>query len=235
MFNRFVLLSLVASASVFAENPEADTTKISETFGHMIGKNLKSLGLELDMELIVKGMKDQATGKNAPMTEDQCREAVLVRQASNNLKAAESFLIENAKNTEIVSLEQGKVQYKVDHKGEGAKVEAANSPLIKYIGKYLDGTVFGQSREAEVLSLEGAIPGFSKGLIGMQEGEKRTLYIHPELAYGTKGILPPNSLLTFEVEIVKANTVEEAVPNTLILETQSDAIGEGNLDASAVR
>jgi peptidylprolyl isomerase len=67
----------------------------------------------------------------------------------------------------------------------------------------------------------------------MQEGEKRTLYIHPEFAYGTKGILPPNSLLTFEVEIVKANAAEEAVPNSLILESQSPS--ENKLDTSTVR
>ena len=42
-------------------------------------------------------------------------------------------------------------------------------------------------------------------MLGMKEGEKRKIFIHPEYAYGTKGSLPPNSLLTFEIEIVKAN------------------------------
>lgn len=233
MFCRFLTVSLIASTCLFAEEAKADTTKISETFGHMIGKNLKSLGLDLDMELVFKGMKDQASGKTPPLTEEECREAVLTYQASNNLKAAETFLKENAKNNEIIALEEGKVQYKVEKKGEGAKVESNFSPLIRYVGKYLDGTIFGQSREAEILSLEKAIPGFSKGLVGMQEGEKRTLYIHPELAYGTKGILPPNSLLTFEVEIVKANTVEENLPNSLIIEADSKA--ETELDAPALR
>ena len=40
----------------------------------------------------------------------------------------------------------------------------------------------------------------------MKEGEKRVIYIHPDLAYGTYGSLPPNSLLIFEIEVVKANT-----------------------------
>ncbi len=233
MFYRFLTVSLIASTCLFAEEAKTDTTKISETFGHMIGKNLKSLGLDLDMELVFKGMKDQASGKTAPLTEEECRQAVLTYQASNNLKAAETFLKENAKNNEVIALEEGKVQYKVEKKGEGAKVESNFSPLIRYVGKYLDGSIFGQSREAEILSLEGAIPGFSKGLVGMQEGEKRTLYIHPELAYGTKGILPPNSLLTFEVEIVKANTVEENLPNSLIIEADSKT--ETELDAPALR
>ena len=46
----------------------------------------------------------------------------------------------------------------------------------------------------------------------MKEGEKRTVYIHPDLAYGTNGYLPPpNSLLTFDIEIIKANApIKEA-------------------------
>ncbi len=40
----------------------------------------------------------------------------------------------------------------------------------------------------------------------MKEGEKRTIYIHPEKAYGVTGHLPPNSLLIFDVEIIKAHS-----------------------------
>ncbi|CRH46510.1 peptidyl-prolyl cis-trans isomerase [Chlamydia trachomatis] len=39
----------------------------------------------------------------------------------------------------------------------------------------------------------------------MKEGEVRVLYIHPDLAYGTAGQLPPNSLLIFEVKLIEAN------------------------------
>ena len=40
----------------------------------------------------------------------------------------------------------------------------------------------------------------------MKEGEKRRLYVHPELGYGTTGQLPPNELLIFDIEVVKANS-----------------------------
>jgi peptidylprolyl isomerase len=40
----------------------------------------------------------------------------------------------------------------------------------------------------------------------MKEGESRRLFIHPDLAYGVAGHLPPNSLLIFDIEIVKADT-----------------------------
>jgi peptidylprolyl isomerase len=97
------------------------------------------------------------------------------------------------------------VQYKVEKAGEGVTVQEHDSPLLRYTGKFLDGTVFGSSKEDELISLDETLPGFTKGIIGMKEGEKRTLFIHPDLGYGTSGYLPPNSLLTFEVEVLKAN------------------------------
>ena len=78
-----------------------------------------------------------------------------------------------------------------------------------------------------MVSLDETIPGFSKGIIGMKEGEKRTLYIHPDLAYGVNGNLPPNSLLTFEIEIVKANSPQEQ--DTLMSSTASYAEEDGEL------
>jgi len=241
MFSRFLVISTITVSSLAAEEAKVETTPVSEAFGHLIAKNISSLGLDLDMELVLKGMKDQKSGKDSPMTEEECiqaisaaRQALFNQKAESNLQLAETFLKENAKNTEVVSLEEGKVQYKVEKKGEGAKVEANFSPLIRYVGKYLDGSIFGESSEAEVLSLTDSIPGFSKGLVGMQEGEKRTLYIHPELAYGTKGRLSPNSLLTFEVEVVKANTIEENLSDSLIIESLAEPNAQA-LDAPAVR
>jgi peptidylprolyl isomerase len=40
----------------------------------------------------------------------------------------------------------------------------------------------------------------------MKEGEKRRLYVHPDLGYGTTGQLPPNELLIFDIEVVKADS-----------------------------
>lgn len=49
------------------------------------------------------------------------------------------------------------------------------------------------------------IPGFDKGVIGMKVGEKKTLTLPPAEAYGTEGrppVIPPNSTLIFEVELL---------------------------------
>ncbi|MBN2098016.1 MAG: FKBP-type peptidyl-prolyl cis-trans isomerase [Dehalococcoidia bacterium] len=48
------------------------------------------------------------------------------------------------------------------------------------------------------------IKGWDEGLVGMKEGETRTLTIPPEQAYGAigQGDIPPNATLTFEVKLV---------------------------------
>ena len=189
-----------------------DIEKISESFGHLIGKNLTSLGFNFDMQAVVQGLKDSSLGKNAPMTEVECIQAITAiqesafkEQSAINLAKAEDFLKKNRKAKHVVSLEKGKVQFKVEKEGKGDALKANLSPVIRYVGKFLDGTVFGQSTEDEPISLDEMIPGLRQGMEGMKEGEKRTIFIHPELAYGTRGSLPPNSLLTFEIELIQAD------------------------------
>ncbi|MBS0653546.1 MAG: FKBP-type peptidyl-prolyl cis-trans isomerase [Verrucomicrobia bacterium] len=192
---------------------QLDISKISEAFGHLISKNIETTGVQFDIAQVIKGLQDAASGKESPMTEVECiqaitavQETIFKEQSEKNLKKAQEFLSSNSKEKNVVSLAEGKVQYKVEKEGSGAIVESHYSPLIHYTGKFLDGSVFGASKEDEMLSLDEIIPGLKAGLIGMKEGEKRTIYIHPDMAYGTNGYLPPNSLLTFEIELVKANS-----------------------------
>ena len=198
------------------ESEKIDIEKVSEAFGHLIGKNLGSLGFEFDMAQVIKGIKDSSLGKEPPMNETECVQAISLVQeeafqklAADNLKNADTFMSTNAKERGIKELEKNKLQYKIEKEGTGTVVEEHFSPMIRYTGKFLDGKVFGASQEDEMISLDETIEGFSQGIVGMKEGEKRTLFIHPDLGYGTNGYLPPNSTLVFEIEVVKANAVIE--------------------------
>jgi len=228
MFLRYFLVASILFGSTFLwseeKQEEIDIAKVSEAFGHLIGKNIDTLGVDFDIKYVIKGLQDSIKGDAAPMSEVECVQAISTaqetafkKQAAENLSKAEAFLKDNAKRSGVVSIEEGKLQYKVEQKGKGALIESNFAPKIKYVGKYLDGTIFGASKEAETISLDETIAGFTKGLVGMREGEKRMLYIHPDYGYGTAGYLPPNSLLTFEIEVIQANSPTEEQTETLTL------------------
>jgi len=81
---------------------------------------------------------------------------------------------------------------------------------VIYTGKFANGQEFDSSAKHGgdpiefMLGKKMVIQGWDEGLQGMQVGEKRTLVIPPEIAYGKDGSgpIPPNSTLTFDVELV---------------------------------
>ncbi len=193
---------------------EVDMKKLSEAFGHFIGRNLKSPGVTFDLDSIIKGLREGAAGQPAPMTDQEYEAAMMKVQelafnklSEDNLKAADAFMTKNGQDSNIKTLVPGKLQYIILQEGTGSVVPEHGAPSIKYTAKYIDGTVFDSSEAAGgpiTIPMDQTIPGFSKGIVGMKEGEKRKLFVHPDLAYGKTGQLPPNSALVFEIEIVKA-------------------------------
>jgi len=219
-----------------SSNSELDISIISKAFGHLISKNLDTLNINFDMKEVVIGIQEHVRGVESPMTEPACLQAItqlqenaFQKQADNNLQQAEAFLEKNKLETGVIELEPGKVQYQCLNKGTGAVVEAHYSPVIRYVGKFLDGKTFGESTEEEVISLDETIQGFNKAIVGMKEGEKRRVFIHPEYGYGTAGFLPPNSLLTFEIEVIKANAPKAEEPSV----TSSSVDSTNHLDEIA--
>ncbi len=86
---------------------------------------------------------------------------------------------------------------------------------MNYTGRLEDGTVFDSNVDPNFKHVEpfiftlGAgqvISGWDKGITGMMVGEKKTLTIPPEDAYGVTGyppVIPPNATLIFEVELLE--------------------------------
>jgi len=202
------------------KNDQIDMKKLSEAFGHFIGRNLQSPGLSFELESIIKGIREGASGSPAPLSDKEyedmmaaVQERAFKEMSTTNLKSANDFMSKNSQVSGVIEVVPTKLQYTILTEGTGPTVEAHSSPKIHYTGKYQDGTVFGTSEEMGgpiTIPLDQTIPGFSKGIVGMKEGEKRRLFVHPDLGYGTTGQLPPNELLIFDIEMVKANAEPDA-------------------------
>lgn len=87
--------------------------------------------------------------------------------------------------------------------GSGAYPTVEDVALVNYKGTLPDGKVFDEGKQA-IFPLSQVVPGFTKALQQMQRGGKYTVKIPSELAYGDKqvGEIPPNTDLTFEVELI---------------------------------
>ena len=92
--------------------------------------------------------------------------------------------------------------------GDGQEATQGTSVSVNYRGTLEDGKEFDSSygRGPFEFSLGAGmvIKGWDQGVAGMKVGGKRKLVIPPELGYGSRGIgpIPPNSVLTFEVELL---------------------------------
>ncbi len=130
-------------------------------------------------------------------------------------------IIKKEKGKEVIKIER--TQKQLAHPelliedidpGKGKIAKEGDTASVHYIGKLEDGTVFDSSYKRGkpltfTLGQGRVIQGWEIGIEGIREGGKRKLTIPPELGYGesgVRGIIPPNSPLIFEVELIEIKT-----------------------------
>lgn len=93
--------------------------------------------------------------------------------------------------------------------GSGASPKPGQTVIVHYVGTLLNGNKFDSSRDRnrpfEFEIGEGrVIRGWDEGVMSMKMNGKRKLIIPPHLGYGSRdmGVIPPNSTLVFEVELL---------------------------------
>lgn len=121
------------------------------------------------------------------------------------------------------------LQYSILKKGTGVKPTEGKDIYVHYAGYLEDGTLFDSSYEAinkvygkfdqnrasqngyqpfpfKYGNKGGLIPGFLEGINNMNFNDKAIFFIPANLGYGEKGagnVIPPNSNIIFEVEILE--------------------------------
>ena len=115
-----------------------------------------------------------------------------------------------AEKQEVVTTASG-LQYVELVPGTGGEAQVGQTVVVHYTGWLKDGTKFDSSKDRNQpfrFPLGGGrvIKGWDEGVVGMKIGGTRKLIIPPHLGYGARGagqVIPPNAVLTFEVELLE--------------------------------
>jgi FKBP-type peptidyl-prolyl cis-trans isomerase len=98
--------------------------------------------------------------------------------------------------------------------GKGAEAKKGDTVVVHYVGTLTDGKEFDASKKHGKpfdfqLGAGRVIKGWDEGVAGMKVGGKRKLTVPPSLGYGARGfppVIPPNSTLVFEVELLEVKS-----------------------------
>ena len=224
------LVVLLSWAALFAQQQTVpaqtaptmtDQQKQSYSIGLNIGLNLFEQEVKIDVSSLTKGIQDGLANSKPALSEEEIRavltnlqkevsdrqEAKRKTLADKNSKDAEAYLAQNKTKEGVVTLPSG-LQYKILKAGTGPKPLATDTVVTHYKGTFLDGQQFDSSYdrgEPATFTVNGVIPGWTEALQLMPVGSKWQLVIPPKLAYGEKGfqnVIPPNSTLLFDIELV---------------------------------
>lgn len=219
-------VSTISAAKISKDSPFQE--KVAYSLGASVGtyvatvnEQQKEMLGDLNTDIIIQGFVDAIKG-NTALTEQEITETLTAlenniretmekqaqEEASQNLNAGIEFLKTNGAREGVITTESG-LQYEVIKEGTGATPNPTDSVQVKYKGTVISGEVFDEQTDPITFPLSNIIPGWVEGLQLMKEGSIYKLYIPSELAYGDMAagpVIKPNSVLIFEVELVKVES-----------------------------
>jgi len=215
-------------AAPFTLKTEKD--KASYAIGVNIGRSMKKDDVDIDPDVLARGLKDAYADKKILLSDEEAQAALTQLKTDvqkhqqekyqealdKNKKEGEAFLAANKAKPGVVTLPSG-LQYKVIQEGTGPKPTATDTVECNYKGTLIDGTEFDSSfkrGQTAKFPVGQVIKGWTEALQLMPVGSKWELYVPPSLGYGERGTgggpIGPNATLIFEVELLGIQAKAEA-------------------------
>jgi FKBP-type peptidyl-prolyl cis-trans isomerase FklB len=211
---------------------KTEKEKASYAIGQNIGKAMKKDAVDIDPNILARGIKDAVTDAKPALTDEEAQAALQTFQvemkAKMEAKAAaagaanrtsgDAYQAANKTKPGVTTTASG-LQYRVLKDGTGPKPAASDTVICQYKGTTVDGKEFDSSYkrgQPAQFPVTGVIKGWTEALQLMPVGSKWELVLPPSLGYGERGAGPdigPNSTLVFEVELVGIAPKAEAKPD----------------------
>lgn len=210
------ILALLATTAIQAASLKTQKQKFSYTVGYQVGMDFKRRGLDLDVNAVIRAIRDTQAGKKSRLTSKQMekaftnhRGAELAKRktlAVKKLALANAYLEKNKKKKNVKVSKSG-LQYEVLKKGKGSKPKITDKVEVHYHGTLIDGRIFDSSvnrGRTATFAVNRVIKGWQEILPMMKKGAKWRVTIPPGLAYGENGPpnIGPNAALIFEIELI---------------------------------
>ncbi len=135
---------------------------------------------------------------------------------------------------DTITTETG-LKYAFTQLGSGPRPDTGDLMIIHGVGTFTDGSEFWNTRTENapyeyMFGVDGVIRGFSEGMGYVREGDRVTIEMMPELAYGDRDRagIPPNSTLIFDYEILR-------VPKGSVRSLLREGSETGGVDARLAR
>lgn len=201
---------------------ETHMEKVSYIIGRQIGGDFKTQGIDVVDAAFIKGFEAALAGSDSEISDDETQKIMQAFQvemadkaqkaqnaaSEKNIEEGRNYLAANKENDAVTETQSG-LQYKVITSGSGATPTAEQTVEVHYEGTLIDGTVFDSSYQrgqTTSFPVNGVIAGWTEALQLMKEGDVWELTIPSELAYGARGaggMIGPNCVLNFKVELIK--------------------------------
>lgn len=219
--------------------------RYSYALGANLGQSLKEVfEIGIDVDVMNQGLLSQVDTTEKPLMTSSEVEAtlqalVLELQAKREAKAAEEAakaiasqkaFLENNKTAEGVVTTASGLQYKILQTSEGIAPTRDDRVKVHYKGTLLDGKQFDSSYDrGEPLEfpVSAVIEGWQELLTNLKSGMKAIAWIPSELGYGEAGappIIPANSMLIFELELLEVTQANPTPADTLAPAPAADSV-----------
>lgn len=200
---------------------KTETEKIYYAIGVQLIGNFKRQGIDIDLEMVTRGMRDALSGKPLPLDDGEMRKLIMTYQekaiigmaqtrraeAEANKAQGFAFLEENKAKKDVVTLESGLQITRLKEKSDGPRPTQSDTVECTYRGMLIDGTVFDRSSEdgkPAQIKITSMVPGVQEALKLMPVGASWKIVIPSHLGYGPRGngnIVGPNAVLVYELEV----------------------------------